>query len=193
VQQFDEDVLRERLAELSTDGRAAFAAACATRQQAVIDADAFPDAIAMLDDLWTHLGGDRRPETELLRLADCAEACVPEPEPTDDWQPSTALAQNAIAALAYSLRCAVTGEPQLAVWSARQAIDALEVAVAPQFNAWVFDAELEAAIDAHPAIRAEVAHQARDLDQLAACPVPSKLVEKLRRRAVEERPSFLTG
>src|SRR4051812_44476786 len=127
MMRFDEDGLRRRIAGLPPPARGVFAAAVATRQVSVIARDDFLDVFDALDALWDHLTGQRQTEDRLRQLAAAVEERVPDSEMTEAWTPSLALAENAVAGVAYAIRCTITGDPQSAVWTARQAIEALDV------------------------------------------------------------------
>lgn len=188
---FEEAELREQLSNLTADARTTFAAACATRQQGSLNEHEFADIAGLLHDLWAHLGGDRRPDPELLRLAEAAESRVPDSEHADDWAPSMALAENAIAALAYALSCAATGDAQAAAWSARQAIELLDFEISQRFTVEAYNPSSEEAITSHPAMQTELARQIRDLDELRISGSPSQAtVRALRERAYDEAASF---
>ena len=79
-----------------------------------------------LDRLWEYVADDRSSRDALLAASEEVESLVPDEEATESWTPSVPRAANATAAVAYALRCAGTGEPQYAVWCARQAVEAID-------------------------------------------------------------------
>jgi hypothetical protein len=115
--------------------------------------------------------------------------------PSEDegvWIQEQAAAEDAGAAVAYALRCRQNGRSQEAAWSARRSYEALDHYVATQENIDMDIPGAEARVLAHPLVQAELAHQRRDLDDLANVDEPSRMraTERLRRRAEMEGSSF---
>ena len=100
-------------------------------------------------------------------LAQEAEQLVP-PEETSDWTPDAAFSENAFAALAYALQVAATGDAQAAVWCARQAIEAVDLAASERLAAHSYDQATERAIAADPGVQVELRRQEADLRDAAA-------------------------
>jgi hypothetical protein len=195
MQQFDERKLREQLDGLSADGRAAFAAACAERLlrgPAGVASDSLAEAHTMLDQLWGHLLLNHLPTEKLAELAQRAEGLVPDAETTDSWTAEDALAENALAALAYALHTAATGDSQSAVWCARQAIEALDLDTSERLGVKSFEPQAERAIVADPRIQAELCRQQTDMRDVASLRGGDPRVGSvLRARAQQDAMSFL--
>lgn len=154
--------------------------------------ESIADAHAVLDRLWEHLLGSHLASDELTRLARQVEAQAPVAEANDRWTAEAAFIENALAALAYALQTAVTGDPQLAVWSARQAIEALDLDASERLGVRTYDEESEAAIAADPLVQAELGRQEADLRDAASInPGDPRSVTALRDRAQRDALVFL--
>jgi hypothetical protein len=87
------------------------------------------DAVrSALDVGWSAAGPDRAPADKVERYRVEIEALVPS-EDDDQFSPGAAVAQNAIACVAYVLRTWETEDPQDAVWAARQLYEAADFIV----------------------------------------------------------------
>lgn len=188
LQTLDEADLIQRLGPMGAEARTAFAAACAERQlwsPALPESETPEEVYGLLASLWDHLLEDQLSEERLSRLADRAEALVPESESADAWTPATALAENAIGSLAYALYCAVTGEAQFAVWSARQVFEALDVQLSQDLRGRVYDRPTREGLGSAALIKAELGRQAQDLYDAAAMTdgTRKRTIAMLRKRA----------
>jgi hypothetical protein len=130
-----------------------------------------PSALeAALAHLWADLGGVLSKGLEHQR--DAAEALAPSEADEDAWVTESALAQNAAAAVAYAIKCRLTGNAQYAVWAARQIYEALDYWITLRNDVdWSGgDAEkrarAEEEIVADDLIQAELYRQKRDLEIL---------------------------
>ncbi len=175
---FDETQLVGILNRLDTEGRVAFAAACAERLLPAYVAFSNrtgrgePATLrSILTRLWDDLAGDLMAESEVqANVKACMELLPREDE--GPWVVEQDFADDAVAATAYTLECRKSGNAQEAAWAARRAFEALDEFVANRENIdWsVPDAEARALalarILAHPLVQAELARQRRDLDEL---------------------------
>ena len=128
---FDEKELEEQIEQLPITSRAAFAAACAERMAPSYQAYSARTGTGdptiyreLLRRLWTDLAGQPMSATEIDRNIERSEELFPE-EP-DPWMPEYPAAEDAAAALAYSLACRRNGSSKEAVWAARRAYEALD-------------------------------------------------------------------
>lgn len=126
--EYDETALRERVAVLLPLRRAALAASCAERlmplYEWIVGASASDDAAGIrsaLDLAWSADASAQAVEQAQLEV----EQLVPDED--DGHAPvDLALVQNAVAAVAYSLRAKGSNEAQDVVWAARQLYEAAD-------------------------------------------------------------------
>lgn len=126
---YDEKKIAGRLAELSRDARGRFACACAERLMAAFgwfcDVTGSAGSAVLreaLDIAWSPGdGGQAAGERDVTAL-------MPSDE---DGEPSlgSAVAQNAVACVAYALQVRQTGAVDTAVWAARQLYEAADAVV----------------------------------------------------------------
>jgi len=126
---YDESQIADRLAALPAVARALFACACAERLMAafrwfcdVTGSASFKVVREVLDAVWSPDEGDW-----VAREQDIA-ALVPRDEEGELFLGS-AVAQNAVACVAYALQVRRTGAVRTAVWAARQLYDAADAVV----------------------------------------------------------------
>jgi uncharacterized protein YjaG (DUF416 family) len=193
---FDEQQLRMRLAALPRQRRVVFAAACAQRllpsyerYQARRNADAPNEIAAILERIWRDVCGERIGAEELQRLIDRSMAIIPR-EDTEVWLPEQAAAEDAVAALAYALRCRQNGEAQEAVWAARRVYEALDHFVLNRDDIDTNSAAAEERVVADPLIQAEISRQDRDADELLSADIDEIVAARLRARAEVEGKSL---
>jgi hypothetical protein len=106
------------------------------------------------------------------------------------WIPEKSEADDAAAALAYALRCRLTGLSQEAAWAARRSYETLEEYIILDLGIDINNhSELEGMV-MNSLVQAELGRQQRDLDELLRDAVT---IEKLRERSVAEATSFLPG
>jgi uncharacterized protein YjaG (DUF416 family) len=185
---FDEEKLRRSLATLSSEQRVAFAAACAQRllpayqsYQRTRDNIAAKHVAEALDLVWQDLAGKPISASELRGQIDWCMANIPR-EDAEAWVPEQAAAEDAVAALAYALRCRQGGEPQEAAWAARRVYEALDHFVTSRDDVDVNVSGTEDHVRADPLIQAELERQERDLLELQSNPTETNW-ERLRDRA----------
>jgi len=133
--QYDEGNLMKILSELSPRSRMIFACACAERLMPTLDwfwnkvgTSQFGVVRNALDEGWA---GTQSQESSTDKLASTVEQ-IETLAPNDDDEalfPGLAVAQNAVASVAYALRTWLQNDPQQAVWAARQLYDAADVIV----------------------------------------------------------------
>jgi hypothetical protein len=88
------------------------------------------------------------------------------PPESDQWSILHAYAEDAIASLAYSIRCLITGDPQEAAWAARRAYESADQAAINQLRAEFGRDGAESDIAAHGIVQRELRRQVRDLRSL---------------------------
>lgn len=167
---FDEPNMIDALEGMPSRARVAFAAACATRQLASYEAFAdsqhlvsalFPREHVMA--VWQAVEqGSPTGEIWSNRLEEVMELA---PEAGHAWTPLHAYADDAIASLAYSIRCLAADSAQEAAWAARRAYEAADQAAIILIGE-DFGPGLEEKILAHPIVARELGRQARDLQFL---------------------------
>ena len=191
---FSEHQYRERLLELHTKERIAFASACAERLfSAYVKFNALSkrgDANALRSVL-SKLWGDLMGEVMSIRdLNDCLETVmnlIPQ-EGEAEWIPEQAPAEDASAALAYALRCRQNGSEEEAAWAARRAYEATDYYVNNLNSLLLRSRASEEDIISHPIIQKELGRQLRDMDELRRGVIS---IEKLRERAQQDSKDFL--
>jgi len=127
--EYDETEIAGRLAALPSAARALFACACAERLMAAFrwfcdmsGSGSFKAVREALDAAWSP-GGAGRPAA-----ASEVAALVPG-DGEGEMVLGSAVAQNAVACVAYALEVRQTGEVQKAVWAARQLYEAADAVV----------------------------------------------------------------
>jgi uncharacterized protein YjaG (DUF416 family) len=190
---FDETELQQRLEQLPITSRVAFAAACAERMAPSYeeysartgsgDPTVYRELLARL---WTDLNGQPMSDPEIDRNIERSGDLFPE-EP-DPWMPEYPAAEDATAALAYSLESRRNGSSKEAVWAARRAYEALDDYVITREDLDIAAPGAELKVLNHPLVQAELARQNRDLDELRDNRIT---VDQLRDRAKAEAPAFL--
>jgi hypothetical protein len=138
--------------------------------------DAFPKLHAKL---WSSLVGESLSKRELELASDDALALVPAEEGGEP------LAEDAMAALAYAIRTAASGEPEDAAWAAERVYNALDTFL----QILGYDPGTlggEEALRQHPLVQAELRRQAADLEALGELErrvLPGWALDELRERA----------
>ena len=187
---FDEQALASALSGLGGEDQAAFAALCAERLLPLIaDQRSAELGAAALDCLWRRLGGEPIAAAATSRLAESIEAAVPD-EDAGDWSQETAFTKNALAAVAYSLRCLERHDPRYAVWAARQTIETLDLMATTRHNIDPNASGYEDAVLADPALQRELRRQHEDLEALSKGHDTREL-SRLREQAQHEARTFL--
>jgi len=186
---FNEAELVGRIEQLPRGLRAAFGAACAQRLRTAYAAYCARtgrgdlraiDAILLR--LWSDLTASTMSDAE---VAEQIEACMELIPREDDgpWVTEQAAAEDAASALAYSLRCRLSGHAQEAGWAARCVYDAIDHYVINHEGIDTNVAGAEARILASPLVQAEFARQSRDIDELLGRDVS---IMELRERSMRE-------
>ncbi len=192
---FSEIYLKNKLNTLSVSHRAVFAAACSERL--------FPGYLAfcrkvdrreagelrkILNDVWDILVEESISFDHIDDKIDLVTELVPG-EDEYDWMPELAAAEDASAALAYTLRCLKSGSAQEAAWAARRAYEAVDnyVINIESKSDIVLDID-ESIVLMNPIIQLELQRQERDIIDLSNSSVS---VNYIRSRAVVEAREFL--
>lgn len=181
---YDEPALVERLLLLSERARTAFAASCLCRLAAALDANhsnsglvsevqaqllAF--VLAARENIDSSLG-----EELVSAIADVGE----------DSTFAAAHAEDTLAAAAYAIRCAGSGQAQDAAWAARRAYETVDRYAGKDEQGGSYTTEFEAAVMRHPIVQREINRQRRDLDELANFDDKIFHLESLIERASQE-------
>lgn len=195
---FDEPKLVRFLAQLPTEARVAFAALCAERQLANHerfssrsrsgDTGVLREALVSI---WEDLQGRKIGADELGSTLD---RCMNQLPNEEDGSEEAAYAEDATAAVAYTIRARLTGEPQEAAGAARRAYDAVDHFVTARLNPSIVEHDLEGGIAAHPLVQAELQRQQADLRDLQAAGTNALILEmasSLRDRARRDAEQFL--
>jgi uncharacterized protein YjaG (DUF416 family) len=191
---FNEMELAERIEELPRPVRAAFAAACAERMLPAYHRFSArsnrgdPRILEqILTRLWTDLSGEPMSEAETEAQIDACMELIPR-EDDGPWVAEQAAAEDAVAALAYALRCRRSGLAKEAAWAARCAYEALDDYVINHENVDTNISGAEAKVLAHPLVQAELTRQQRDLEELHRGAIT---IDRLRERSKAEAVEFL--
>jgi uncharacterized protein YjaG (DUF416 family) len=174
--------------------RGAFAAACAERllpayHKFLARSNRGDPCILeqILTRLWKDLSGEPMSEAETEAQIDACVELIPR-EDDGPWVAEQAAAEDAVAALAYALRCRRSGLAKEAAWAAGRAYEALDDYVINHEDVDTNIAGAEARVLAHPLVQAELARQQRDLDELLAGTIT---IDRLRERSRAEAAEFL--
>lgn len=164
---YDEANLVGTLATLRATERVAFAAACAERLFPAYlafcqrtERDDHADVRSILDHVWDVLVSEGK-EVDWLPADLEGSAGILLGEDRESWSVDQAYADDAAAAVVYTLRALRGGNPQEAGWAARRAYEAVD-----HYVAYTLGLEDENEILNHPLVQAELARQERDLDEL---------------------------
>jgi hypothetical protein len=154
---YDEPALLHSLASLAPKDRVAFAVACAERLRPYFG---YPDSPPIPKQLDEALEALRRAVEESLpanALNSVVSICETTLDPDDD----------AVAAISYASAATLPDGTPAAAWAARRAYEARDRLVGDTLDGAVFTPEVEQRILAHPAVQAELHHQAVDLELLS--------------------------
>lgn len=142
----------------------------------------------ILTRLWRDLHGEQMSEAETEAQIDACMELIPR-EDDGPWVAEQAAAEDAVAAIAYALRCRRSGLAKEAAGAARRAYEALDDYV---INHEDVDTQTllgqRPRVLAHPLVQAELARQQRDLDELLAGTIT---IDRLRERSKTEAVEFL--
>ena len=191
---FNEVELTEKIEQLPTRLRTAFAAACAERLTVAYarfsaltgrgNLAAFKTILARL---WSDLIGTEMSHAEVEEQIKSCMKLIPH-EDEGPWVFEQAAAEDATAALAYVLRCRRGGQAREASWAARRAYEALDHFVRNQGQIDTSAAGAEARVLANPLVQCELARQERDIDELLRRVVT---ITQLKDRSSAEAATFL--
>jgi hypothetical protein len=168
--EYDEQQLVKELAVLSKTGCAVFAALCAERLIPLCGRfyeesgqGELAELESVLETVWLAILGSAS-SGDLSRAQGVAEGLVPD-EDDESWVEEAAYGQAGAAATAYAARAALTGDPQDAVWAARQVYEAADFAGQQQLP----DADLnldgsEVELLSAPVVQKALAGLREDLD-----------------------------
>jgi len=186
MEDFDEPALADALQALPAASRVAFAAAAAARQRSSHERFARARGLepvdrfgTLLDALWLAQPGSALDRDAWAERLDEVMALMPDED--EPWQLAHALAEDALASLAYAVRCLLDPKGQEAAWAARRAYEAADQAAIRSLGARPGTPGAEQAIKAHEFVQRELARQRRDLALLRA-----GAVDDVRRHALAE-------
>ena len=199
ILRFDEEELIEGLARLSAPQRTIFAAASAERLFPAYEVfvhrtgrGSADELAAILDRLWLNIEGSQTDSTQEQADIDTCMRLFPEEEDTSRWVPEQTYAEDAVASLAYALRCRRTEQAQEAAWAARRAFEAVDEFVIATEGMDPAEDRTGEQILSHPLVQAELSRQRRDLCELDAGQSDLLLVatEMRRRSKIEGKAVF---
>jgi uncharacterized protein YjaG (DUF416 family) len=193
IRRFNETELAQKVGELSTSFRTAFAAACAERLLPAYVAfwrrthRGDPATLSgILGRLWLDLEGSRTSADQEQADIDLCMNLIPH-EDSGPWVAEQAYAEDAAAALAYALRARKSGLTQEAVWAAGRVYEAIDHFVVAQQGMDINNVGTEEKLLSDPLVQAELSRQERDLRELAANqPNLAHAAVQLRERAKAE-------
>ena len=189
---YNEERLARDLERLPRQLRVAFAAACAERLLPSYFGFAgrtgrgnSNELASILQCIWDDLlGKTMTPEALQVKLDNCMRLVPEEDEGAfADGQP---YAEDAAAALAYTLRCRVSGKSQDAAWAARRVYDALDHYVINREGIDPNEPGADERVLSDPIVQAELLRQRWDLDELlraADQPDQGEAIKRLQQRA----------
>lgn len=167
---FDESLIIKRLSLLPAVSKATFSLCCATRQLAAWEEYSgrfCPDvryvAIEIVEKLCASLASNVVPIDWNVLLNEIMALL---PEEVDHWAPFHVYADDAVASIAYTIRCLKDSSDQEAAWSARRAYEASDQAAIRDLDIQTGHAESESRILSHFIVQRELARQERDLQLL---------------------------
>lgn len=200
-QAYNEQALIEKLRGIPPESRVAFALLCDERL--LPSYKAFHDETgkgnisilaAIADRLWNDISGEKMSTEEVeAKLQACMESMPSEEDASSSFW---AHAEDAVSALAYTLRARLSGESQEAAWAARRAYESLDHYVIQRDQLDLNKPGGEFQVMQHPLVQAELWRQQRDLDELQSIADPGGLAEnatRLRARAIQEGLLFLAA
>ncbi len=197
---YQEPDLVAALERLPPQSRVAFAASCAQRllqaYRQYCVAQGQPDTAALdnaMEYIWGNiLGHPRRETTE--ELLDDVLTLLPDDRALAVY-PLSAYAEDAISAVAYSLRCMLSFQAQEAAWAARHVYEAVDQFVINRDDISPVKPETELRILNDDLVQAELRRQAQDLADLQKtepCAL-ANLLNVLRERGIAEQAVVVAG
>ena len=191
---FDEPRIVAQLGQLPSESMVAFATACATRlspayleysnRTARGSSSAYQTILARL---WADVLGDRMTDGTLQEHLEHVMALIPG-ETDAEWAADQDVAEDAVAALAYALRCRQSSLPNEAAWAARRAYEAVDSFVIRTRGIDTNEPEGESRVIADSVVQTELERQTRDLHDLLAADTEHSqdVVFRVRSRATAE-------
>ena len=190
---YDQSILKARLAQLSPSARVAFAAACATRlvplyerYSAEVDTGDPRLLHQAIDTVWNWVRGDQIAMTYVAAQIEQLDTLTPTERQAA--APSGAYADDAIASAIYALQSIAEPGAQNAAWAAARVINSVTDFVCARWKRTVgrFPSPDEGFAD--PAVVTVLARIERDLKELEAAGegALATLGDRLRARAVVE-------
>jgi|SRR5579859_7730234 len=188
-----EKQLLAKLDRLKPSARTVFAAACAQRLFRSYETAAekqdernFMAVRAILERLWEELlkNMPAGPETE-TDLQICLKMIPAESD--GSWVVGQSIAEDALATLAYALRCHRSGSSQEALWASRRVCEAIDAYVVEKDN---IDVNAKGSVErilGHPLMQAELLRQETDIDDLLQGSVD---IAMIRSRAIHDVIDF---
>lgn len=196
---FDEKTLVESLNLLSKESRVAFAASSASRLVAAYEnfhqrtGLGNPETIRVaLNNVWRGVFGEKDIELQLRTNLEAVMKLVP--EENNSWSPLHAYADDAVSAVAYAIRAAVTGDAQEAAWAAKRVYEAVDEYVITQNESFLSGKGSEQEIINDPLIQQELDRQGDDLKALLSSEssktAPMKAWSDLKSQRKAALPNF---
>jgi uncharacterized protein YjaG (DUF416 family) len=194
--------LLKRLARLPNELRVAFAACCAERQMRRYEQfsdrrrDSSMKTLSQLalTAIWGDLQGKTIAESELKTMLELCMTLLPSEE-EEQLDAGTPYAEDALASTIFALGARLTSDPNEALRAARRPCDAIDHFILANLNTSVVSRELQAAVEAHPLMQAELRRQRADLEELEALSNSkrsvSSVMDDLRNRAQRDAQTFL--
>jgi uncharacterized protein YjaG (DUF416 family) len=165
---FDERFLVSELESLSDRAQVAFATAAATRQ--LTSFERLARKLKLKDEhrpreiasrLWDDLTISAAADAEWSGMVDHLLEILP--DGSEELWLERALADDALSALAYAIRCRLTLAPQEAAWAARRAYEAADQAAIRITGVQPGSFNAEAELNSHHFVQRELARQQMDL------------------------------
>lgn len=192
---YDNAVLLRDLSCVSPKMRVTFAASCAERLFPAYEEFCKRSSLGKRDELanmlaqvWSHLLGHEMTMDQIQLMSVRCESLIPGEDYSDKWIDGQAYADDAAAALCYTLRLLGSDDPRDGVWVAERAYELTDYYVTH-----VIGLEDEEQVLGHPVVQAELIRQRRDLDELLeASQESAALFIRFQERAKVEASVFLT-
>ncbi|CAD85170.1 DUF416 family protein [Nitrosomonas europaea] len=194
--EFSESKLKEILDQLPIEAQSAFAASCAQRiftcyveyarvaKSKKVDLDAYSEAISYV---WNAVIAGNHDAIILNGLLERCMAVLPSEE--DAWESGTPYAEDAAAAIIYSLRSLASGCPQEAIWAAKRVYEAVDNFVVNTYNVNTNATDGEKFILDHPIVSNELSRQLRDLNEIINSKRDSESLKKTIKIIMERSKS----
>jgi len=193
---FDEGKLRDRLATLPIEGAVTFAACCAERLMPSLihyanlnkafDRDCYLNGMELM---WLAAAGQH---IERKKLELFEKQCV---VPTEDqsWEFGEPYAEDAAAAVIYTIQTWLLNKREYAAFAARRAYEVVDHVITGHMENFPNLESEELAVLSHPSLQRELERQQSDLAKIEACGIAltENIVCKLRDKAKNDSASVL--